>query len=140
MRTIKDGDPGRLAFMPKHFGRSMMRVEGRVFAYAGEALKDKQHKPAYTGGCWDFAEQDGAGWLIPPVAERVRVGPVLRGQFGGNVELSRESAGLALTIMATNHEWQRDPENDELGEAWHRLMEVAYKHPEARTGLMEYLD
>lgn len=138
MRIIHDGDPGRLRFMPKHFGRSMMRVEARVFAYAGESLKRLDHSPAYNGGSWDFAEDKGAGWLVPPVPNEVRVGPVCRGQLGGNVKLSREAAGLALTIMAVNHEWHRDPDNDELGEAWNRLMEVASQHPE--TGIMEYLD
>lgn len=141
MKIIHDGEPGRLSFMPRHFGRAMMMVERRVFDYAGEALRRLDHSPAYNGGVWDFAEDGGAGWMIPPCPDRVRLGPV--GEFGRPVgELSREAAGLALTIMAVNHCWHLladRPEGDALGEEWGRLMEVAAKHPE-REPLLTWLD
>jgi hypothetical protein len=132
----------RMDFMPKHYGvRGMIGVESRIYSYATEGLQNLDHTPAYRGGYWEFVEAEGAGWMYPTsIPDQVRLGPVCRGQFGGNVKLSREAAGLALTIIAVNHEWNRNPENDALGEEWNRLMEVAYQHPEARSGLMEWLD
>ena len=141
MHTAIVPESRRMTFLPKHFGKAMMRVESRVYVYAEQALED------YSGGYWDFIEAEGdAGYMRPnvlksndkmldPSKHRWRCTDFCN--WGG--ELSLDAIGLLLTTLAVNHEWHRDPENDTLGEQWQKLMEVVYAHPE-RDSLMSALD
>lgn len=130
----------RSTFLPRHFGpMGMIPVEARVYHYAGKALRDQRSRDeVYHGGMWAFRECDnGAGYMVPEsVPEIVALAPV--GEFGGDVRgVTREAAGLALTIIATNHElWRLYEQHGEcaatlkLHEAWERLMEVAHDWPD----------
>ena len=136
LTLITDGHPRRMTFMPKHFGSGdMMRIEARIFAYADMCLE------GYTGGSWTFAETpSGAGFLIPPKGDViVAVCPELgdAGNIGGGYQwkpseiscydggpITRQSAGLALTILAVNHHLAHSPRDpDRLIVLWDRLME-----------------
>jgi hypothetical protein len=148
LTIIGEGHPLRMRFLPDHFGRAMMQVESRVYAYADLCLTD------YTGGVWDFAETPQiAGFLIPPAGPAiVHVYPELcgAGDVRGGYEwrpsrvscydgdkITRHAAGLALTILAVNHLMARYERDDillsMLVTEWERLMEYARNHAEANT-------
>jgi hypothetical protein len=137
--------PRRMAFLPNHFTQvAMIRVESLIYAYADRYLD------GYHGGVWDFAETpSGAGFMIPPVGpvsacagdEPIQTGaydwrPSEVSCFDGG-RISREAAGLALTILAVNHLLFRFQDNtrvyDRLVYEYTGLMEYAHQHPEART-------
>lgn len=143
LTLITDGHPRRMTFLPKHFGHAdMMRIEPLIYAYADLTLD------GYTGGVWDFAElPDGsAGFLIPPAgAITVQVGDdfVTHGYEWKGSEIScfdggkitRQAAGLALTILAVNHHMNgsRVRDIEKLVVLWDRLMAYSRERPEART-------
>ena len=126
----------RLKFLPEHFGRQMLRVEMRVFAYAGHAI------PGYRGGFWEFIEcSNGAGYLR--LQQDGQQPTEWRGLPDGiadpaeRVSLTPDAAGLALTVLAVNHSLTEDTPS--LCEEWERLMEVVYQHPE-HPALLSILD
>jgi hypothetical protein len=134
-------DRSRMSFLPKHFGRDMMRVEARVYHYADKALD------GYRGGLWAFAEADnGAGFMIPPPGPHRTITDGydwLETEFCCNSgELGREAAGLAITTIAVNHELNARPDSsncERLVGEWEKLMEAVHEHPEA-SELLTILD
>jgi hypothetical protein len=135
--VIKEGDPRRMSFLPKHFGRTMLAVEARIYVYATRVLE------GYSGGAWDFVEKGDVGYLRPNEDMQEPSGSLWHWRPSdlsfGEGRLSADAAGLALTIFAVNHEWHLDPENEQLGRAWQLLMNLAFGHPE-RARLMPLLD
>jgi hypothetical protein len=145
IRVIRDGEPGRIGFMPKHFGADdMMRIENRIYNYADAVLE------GYTGGSWDFGiTPSGAGFMIPPAGTvAVPVYPDLgsAGDVQGGYEwqpseiscydggpITRQAAGLALTILAVNHQLPNARQPERLLALWDSLMEYRYEHAEAAT-------
>lgn len=143
-KYIRDGDPGRLDFLPRQFGvRGMLLVESLVYDYAREAIEQ------YHGGLWTFCEaSNGAGYMVPPptLPDTVTLRPVRGGQFGREVRgVSLDGAGLALTVMACNHaSWTLSRRGDDAGcavlvDAFDRLMDAVAAHPDAGR-LCLYLD
>ena len=121
-------DDQRLAFMPKHFGKQMMRVEGNVYTFAGNLLE------GYDGGYWEFREaSNGAGYMVPPKPATPTglyrcSGPLTT----ADVELSADAAGIVVTIFALTLAVEH---SENLGSIWliakiDALKDVAYEHAE----------
>jgi hypothetical protein len=82
----------------------------------------------YSGGHWNFHEQDGQPLFLSPVSdERLRISCDTNGYRG---EVSAEAAGIIATLFALSHLSFRH-EVDELSDAYMRLYDFAADHPEA---------
>jgi len=123
------GEEQRLAFMPKHFGKQMMQIEGNVYTFADNLLE------GYSGGYWEFREtSNGAGYMAPPKPAT----PTGLYRCGGplttaDVELSPDAAGIVVTIFALSLAIER---SDGLSSVWliaklDNLKDFSYEHAES---------
>jgi Antirestriction protein len=115
-------DSRRLSFLPKTFGRLMMKVEQEVFSQMAELCDD------YRGGYWHFFElSNGGGFLASAGSDPVKI--VVEGNgYAGSV--SAEAAGIIATLFALSHLAFRHSDADTLSERFHQLRDFALGHPE----------
>ncbi len=111
-------------FLPKHFGKQMMRVESSIYNLADNIIV------GYTGGYWEYAEAD-------PTEEIDCEGAfayldenelTIRNIFSGSkTTVDGVLAGMIITIYAINLVMERTG-SDDLYDIWHRLRVLAYDY------------
>ena len=83
----------RLSFLPKHFGKLMMKFEGTVYLWIRRLSTD------YTGGSWNFYELSNGGFYMAPSCDK-------QFQFDSpnyaQEEVSADAAGVIVTMFALN--------------------------------------
>ena len=112
----------RMAFLPRHFGRHLLRAEATVYSWAATLSVD------YAHGSWTFFNLSNGGFFMAPVSpEKLRVRCDGNG-FDG--EMSAGAMGVVTTLFALCYlaEVLRE---DMFIEQYHALREFAYTHPEA---------
>ena len=118
----------RQFFLPTNVGtKHMLAFEFYLYDLAQQQIKD------YNGGFWEFYTLDNGAWYMAPEGEG-KVQVVAPNMYSG--EMSRDAAGLALTLIAINHllwhTYTTDPERSEkLNAAFYALRDYAAQHPEA---------
>jgi len=121
----------RLRFLPRVFGRHMMRGESLVYDWARRLCPD------YTGGSWHFYDLSNGGFYL---ALSDAPGSVVAGQpdqmricvdgNGFEESMSCDAAGIVITLFALNQmSWIGV---DGMADAYHRLLDFAAEHAEHR--------
>lgn len=124
-------DSRRLSFLPKTFGRLMMKVEQEVFSQMAELCAD------YRGGYWHFFElSNGGGFLVLASGDPVKISVEGNGYAGS---VSAEAAGIIVTLFALSHLASRYSDADMLSERFHQLRDFALDHPE-REAILAAID
>lgn len=103
----------RLAFLPRHFGRLMMKVEREIFAQMAELCD------AYSGDLWHFVDLSNGGAFLAPAGSDPLVIAVHSNDYRGT--MSAEAAGITATLFALSHLAFRHPHEERLSERFHRL-------------------
>jgi hypothetical protein len=112
----------KLACLPKHFGRHMLRVEQTVYAFTDRFVE------SYRGADWDFFELSNGGfYMSPKIASPVNVVVDLNGYEG---EVSADAAGIIMCLYTYSHLAFEFPEEDRIAEAYHQLRDYACDHGE----------
>ncbi len=124
---VPEGD--RLSFLPKHFGKLMMKFEGTVYLWMRRLSTD------YTGGYWNFYELSNGGFYMALSGER-------RFQFNSlnyaQEEVSADAAGVIVTMFALNAiingiAYEEEPDlSENFIEGYYRLRDFAAEHAESR--------
>jgi hypothetical protein len=114
----------RMAFLPALFSPPLMLIgERAVYQFMFWLAPDD-----YTGGLWQFHEQNGQPlFLSPATNKRFRVFCETNGYVG---DVSAEAAGIIATLFALSH-LSFQQEADQLSEAYLRLYAFVGDHPEA---------
>lgn len=124
---VPEGD--RLSFLPKHFGKLMMKFEGTVYLWMRRLSTD------YTGGYWNFYELSNGGFYMALSGEK-------RFQFDSpnyaQEEVSADAAGVIVTMFALNaiingiaYEEETDLSENFI-EGYYLLRDFAAEHAESR--------
>ena len=112
----------RLRFLPRHFGRYLMTVEGRIYDQMGELAA------GYTGGYWEMMELSNGGGYLFPTGE-----PLLIEQpsndFRGTV--SADAAGIIVTLYVLSAMSFQYAEVPLFADHFHWLRAFAIEHAEA---------
>ncbi len=116
-------DIERMGFLPRLFGPSLMITgENVVYTFMARMCAD------YRGGFWDFIEAGDALYMAPQSPERFAL---LWDGNGYQGVVSKDCAGIIVTLFALSHMSMIYRNRDGLAEAYDRLLEHASRHPEA---------
>jgi len=116
-------DERRADFLPALFGRRHF-FKGETLLYT----MIQSLSPDYSGGYWQFFETGGRPlYLAPTARDRFRI--CCQGN-GFDGEVSADAAGIIATLFTFSH-LSFETEDDHIAEAFHRLRDHAFDHPEA---------
>lgn len=119
----------RLSFLPRHFGKLMMKFESSVYLWIRRLSTD------YTGGYWNFYELSNGGFYMAPSGDK-------QFQFDSpnyaQEEVSADAAGVIATMFALNaiingiaYEVESDLSEDFI-KVYYLLRDFAAEHAENR--------
>ncbi len=111
----------RIGTLPRHFGRHMLTVEGRIYDFLS------QFCAAYDGGVWNFYELSNGGFYMSPPEGTYEL---IIDSNGFRGSLSADAAGIAVCLFAFSH-LSFEYTTDIFGRHFHWLREYATDHPEA---------
>lgn len=112
----------RLDFLPRYFGRDMMRVENAVYNAMTRLCS------AYHGGYWNFYELSNGGAYLGFTGPAVTL--LVEGN-GFEGRLSADAAGLVATLFALSSLSFKFQGNPRYAERYHQLRDYAAHHPES---------
>lgn len=118
-------DQGRLAFLPRHFGKDMLTVENVIYTQFAKLC------PTYTGGYWHFYDLSNGGCYLAP--SHVSYHLIHAGNFF-DASVSGDAAGIIASLFTFSHlsfHFENDPLGPRLANYFHRLRDFAANHPEA---------
>lgn len=119
----------RLGTLPRHFGRYMIVVEGRIYDLM------RQFAGTYSGGCWHFFELSNGGFYMSPPDEAYEIHI---DSNGFKQRMSADAAGITIclfTFSGLSFEYTADV----FTRHYHWLRDFAWSHPEARL-IFEAID
>jgi hypothetical protein len=118
-------DTLRMHFLPKYFGKQMIRGEAAVYASLGRLCS------AYQGGYWDFMELSNGGFYMRPATEkRFQLFVPDGNDFSG--EVSADAAGIVASLFALNQLcWSNLIGLPDMARAYQLLCEFGAQHSEA---------
>jgi hypothetical protein len=111
----------RLGTLPKHFGRHMLTVEGRIYDFMA------QFASTYSGGCWRFVELSNRGFYMSPPDGSYDLRIDSNGFEG---RMSADAAGITVCLFTFSH-LSFEYTTDVFAQHFHWLREFAMDHPEA---------
>jgi hypothetical protein len=111
----------RIGTLPRHFGRHMLTVEGRIYEFMS------QFASTYDGGSWDFFELSNGGLYMSPPGEEFELRVDSNGFQG---RMSADAAGIAVCLFAFSH-LSFEYTTDVFSQHFHWLRNYALDHPEA---------
>jgi hypothetical protein len=119
-------ESGRMEFLPKLFGPSLMIIgENSVYTFMDNLCSD------YHGGFWRFYEtEDGVLYMAPDGPARMKLAWDGNGFEG---EVSSDAAGIIATLFALSHMSMAFRGAEHLAEHYHRLLDFAAEHEDSRT-------
>jgi hypothetical protein len=120
----------RMGTLPRHFGRYMTIVEGRIFDLMGEYCAD------YKGGYWQFFELSNGGFYMAPKLDRVQLHVPSNGYRG---EMSADAAGVMACLFAFSLLSSEYPQVAVFGRHFYRLRDYALGHVES-TQIFKAID
>lgn len=122
MTATQVPDSARLDFLPRHFGRLMMRIESKIYG------RFQQLCPDYNGGYWEFFDiSNGGCYLAPRSQEQYRI--VQPNNHFSEV-VSADAAGIIITLYAMSELAFDYQDNDIFAERFHQLRDFAATHRE----------
>jgi hypothetical protein len=114
-------EDARLGTLPRHFGRHMLTVEGRIYDLMAQFAK------TYTGGLWRFVELSNGGFYMSPPDETYELRIHSNGFEG---RMSADAAGITVCLFTFSH-LSFEYATDVFAEHFHWLRDFAMDHPEA---------
>jgi hypothetical protein len=118
---IPDGDQ-KMAVLPRHFGRHMLKVEDAVYAFMRHLVTE------YRGGFWHFYELSNGGFYMAPEMDPVQVRVESNGYEG---RMSADAAGITACLFAFSH-LSFEVNSDVLTRHYYMLRNFALEHAEAK--------
>jgi hypothetical protein len=116
-------DTKRLEFLPRHFGRLMLKVENYIYN------RFRVLCPAYSGGYWEFHDLSNGGCYLAPSGERYHI--VQPGNHFDDT-VSADAAGIIITLYAMSElAFEYGDRVEVFAERLHQLREFASTHAEA---------
>jgi len=112
----------RLNFLPRHFGRYMMKVESSIYDQFREIA------PAYDGGFWHYVDLSNGGCYLAPEGETFLIDQPSN-YFRGIV--SADAAGVIVTLYVLSAMSFKYSEEPLFADHFHQLREFAAEHGEA---------
>lgn len=122
IEAYRVSEHARIGTLPRHFGRHMMTVEGRIYDLLREFSTD------YTGGYWHFYELSNGGFYMAPELEKLRLSVAGNGFEG---QMSGDAAGIAVCLFAFSHLSFGYREAEVFARHFHRLRDFALGHAES---------
>lgn len=125
-RTEIVNEERRLQMLPKHFGRSMMLVEGAIYNFARLLCKK------YDGGFWQFFELSNGGFYMAPDLPGQLEVSWSDNYYSGT--MSADAFGITVCLFAFSHlSFQLDntPHGEKVAEHYLLLRDYAADHKEA---------
>jgi hypothetical protein len=123
IEAYRVSEHARMGTLPRHFGRHMMTVEGKVYDLLREFSSD------YTGGYWHFYELSNGGFYMAPTLETTRL---VVASNGFADQMSGDAAGITVCLFAFSHLSFEYPRADLFARHFHRLRDFAADHAEAQ--------
>ena len=120
--SVRVPDNERLAFLPRHAGKSMLSVENSVYKALSRFCKD------YTGGYWNFYELSNGGFYMAPDLDGFL--PLFIESNGYEGEASADAAGIVSTLFALNYVCNLSGD-EKLIDRYYWLRDFAGEHDEA---------
>jgi hypothetical protein len=118
-------DARRLAFLPRHFQKYMLAVEGAVYSHM------RQLCSSYSGGYWNYMDiSNGGCYMALAVAADGLVTLSVPGN-GFEGTMSADAAGITVTLFALSNLAFQYPSAEVLADHFHMLREFALEHAEA---------
>jgi hypothetical protein len=111
----------RIGTLPRHFGRHMLTVEGRIYEFMS------QFASTYDGGIWQFFELSNGGLYMSPPEDEYELRIDSNGFQG---RMSADAAGIAVCLFAFSH-LSFEYTTDIFSRHFHWLRDFAIDHPEA---------
>jgi hypothetical protein len=124
------GEHARMGTLPRHFGRRMALVEGAIYGYMREFVKE------YTGAYYHFYELSNGGFYAAPQMSSVKFEVPTNG-FAGR--LSADAAGITACLFAFSHLSFEYPSEEVFSRHFHRLRVFALGHAE-RQRIFQAID
>jgi hypothetical protein len=121
IEAYKVSEHARMGTLPRHFGRHMMTVEGRIYDLMHDFACD------YQGGCWAFYEISNGGFFMSPPHSRLRLRVETNGYEG---EMSGEAAGITVCLFAFSL-LSFEYTNEVFARHFHKLRDFALGHAES---------
>ncbi len=112
----------RLAFLPKHCGRSFELYEMAVYSMAGQLCDD------YDGGYWNYYELQNGGWYMGLDSDAT-----FHVMWPGNFfegKMSADAFSITANIYAISAMFGSPEENEIFVPVYYALREYAAEHPE----------
>jgi hypothetical protein len=121
IEAYRVSEHARIGTLPRHFGRHMLVVEGRIYDLM------REFSSAYEGGCWRFYELSNGGFYMTPPPESLRL-CIRSNGFEG--QMTADAAGITVCLFAFSLlSFQYNCEV--FSRHFHRLREFALDHAEA---------
>lgn len=112
----------RIGTLPRHFGRHMMTVEGKIYDLMREFSAD------YSGGFWHFFELSNGGFYMAPTLDTLRVCIPSNGFEG---QMTGDAAGITACLFAFSLLSFEYREAEVFSRHFHRLRDFALGHAES---------
>ena len=122
IEAYRVSEHARMGTLPRHFGRHMMTVEGKIYDLLREFSAD------YTGGYWHFFELSNGGFYMAPALDTLRVCIPSNGYEG---QMSGDAAGVTVCLFAFSLLSFQYRETEVFSRHFHRLRDFALGHAEA---------
>jgi len=123
IEAYRVNDHARIGTLPRHFGRHMLMVENRIYAFR------RQFSADYTGGYWHFYELSNGGFYMAPELEKACL---LIASNGFEDQMSGDAAGITVCLFTFSHLSFEYPQVELFARHFHRLREFAIGHPEGQ--------
>jgi hypothetical protein len=122
IEAYRVSDHARMGALPRHFGRHMMTVEGKIYdlmrAFSFE----------YEGGHWYFYELSNGGFYMAPTFQTLRLCIPSNGYDG---EMTGDAAGITVSLFAYSHLSFHYRSVDAFVSHFYRLRDFALGHAES---------
>lgn len=118
-------DENRLDFLPRHFGRHMLKVERSIYDQCANLC------PSYRGGYWHYYDLSNGGCYLAPSCESYSL--VHEGNYF-DATVSGDAAGIIVSLFTFSHLsfiLEEDPLGHRIADYFHLLRDFAGSHPEA---------
>ena len=113
----------RLGFLPRHFGRYMMRVEAAVDRHMGSLCSRS------SGAFWEFYDLSNGGCYLAPN----RGAYALAAPNGFEATVSADVAGLIASLYTFSHLAFKFETVEVFSDRFHQLREFAIEHAESQA-------
>jgi len=122
IEAYREREHARIGTLPRHFGRYMLTVEGKIYDLMREFSSD------YEGGYWHFYELSNGGFYMAPPPETLRL-CIRSNRFDG--QMTADGAGITVCLFAFSLLSFEHQGAETFNRHFHRLRDFALGHAES---------